>query len=948
VISEVMSDNDGAWVDDHGEADDYVEIVNVADVPANTAGVALRDRSGARMTLPAMQLAPGAALVLAADDSPAQGGLHLPFKLSSDGDTLVMEDEQGELERVAIPRLNVNDAYMRFDDGFSVCRYASPERANGDACGPPAPPELPEDARFSDYEWPEPWPPLRGPLVLSELALSPAGFVEVLNVGNAPVELDGYALRVSAHGPGLAWPGAADGMQLAWPEDELAPGARVAVPVTDVDLAAIAADPVFEGVATLFAPDDELVDRIDFMSWPDGAALTRLPDESGHPRFCAALTPGEANDPCDPLPSREVGDRLRHLYTPGDFAALADGDTSLTTRGVKFVHDMAAGDVVHLLGNRAWALHYTFIREKIEGHAPLDRCDSQQATMFNQGWRTFSDQEYVRVEGRRYLLGTLNAHGGSGMHTLDFALGDAISGAQMLRAFFTVMEHVDDPRAWALRPAEPDHLREMLAIDGDAPIVGQNAPFQGVRYQPLTEAVGFGVLEFVPAAELEHAALGPGVIVVTDDVPNDIPLVGGLITEAFQTPLAHVNVLSRNRGTPNMALRDARRDAELEPLLGELVRLEVAAAGFTVRAASPEEADAFWQAQNPGGERIAPRRDLGVRGVQPLVDRSLDDLPSIGAKAAQLAELARVPVRCGAPVPVPRAAFAVPLVHYAEHFEQSGARALLDMHLLDADFRADPEVREEGLAQIRQAILETPVDEALLAEVQAAISMWFGDDVRVRLRSSSNTEDLPAFNGAGLYTSLSAALDDPERRVEDGLRTVWASLWSRRAYDERELARIDQSQVAMGVLVHEAFLSERANAVAISRNLLDPTRSEIHYMNAQIGEASVANPAPGVVTEQLIHHFRFVPDTPRIEYQSRSSLSHGADVLSAVEVAAISCHLDAIHRHFRARLDPNGENRWFAVDIELKLLGDERRLLIKQARPYSFGRADVPVDCRET
>ncbi len=225
VISEVMSDNDGAWVDDHGEADDYVEIVNVADVPANTAGYTLRDRSGARMALPPMQLAPGAALVLAADDSPAQGGLHLPFKLSSDGDTLVVEDEQGELERVAIPRLNVNDAYMRFRDGFSVCRYASPERANGDACGPPAPPELPEDARFSDYEWPEPWPPLRGPLVLSELALSPAGFVEVLNVGHASVELDRYALRVSAHGPGLAWPGAADGMQLAWPEDELAPGA---------------------------------------------------------------------------------------------------------------------------------------------------------------------------------------------------------------------------------------------------------------------------------------------------------------------------------------------------------------------------------------------------------------------------------------------------------------------------------------------------------------------------------------------------------------------------------------------------------------------------------------------------------------------------------------------------------------------------------------------------
>ena len=49
-------------------------------------------------------------------------------------------------------------------------------------------------------------------------------------------------------------------------------------------------------------------------------------------------------------------------------------------------------------------------------------------------------------------------------------------------------------------------------------------------------------------------------MLITDDVPNDVPLVGGLITEAFQTPLSHVSVLSRNRGTPNMALRDARED----------------------------------------------------------------------------------------------------------------------------------------------------------------------------------------------------------------------------------------------------------------------------------------------------------------------------------------------------------------------------------------------------
>ena len=68
-------------------------------------------------------------------------------------------------------------------------------------------------------------------------------------------------------------------------------------------------------------------------------------------------------------------------------------------------------------------------------------------------------------------------------------------------------------------------------------------------------------------------------IVLTDDVPNDIPFVGGLITEAFQTPLAHVNVLSQNRGTPNAALLNARQDkdeAEIVARAGEPACVTVA------------------------------------------------------------------------------------------------------------------------------------------------------------------------------------------------------------------------------------------------------------------------------------------------------------------------------------------------------------------------------------
>jgi hypothetical protein len=118
-------------------------------------------------------------------------------------------------------------------------------------------------------------------------------------------------------------------------------------------------------------------------------------------------------------------------------------------------------------------------------------------------------------------------------------------------------------------------------------------------------------------------------------------------------------------------------------------------------------------------------------------------------------------------------------------------------------------------------------------------------------------------------------------------------------------------------------------------------------MNAQLGEASVANPAAGVTSEELLHHTSFVPGTPELEYRSQSSLAHGARVLSLEDAQHLSCVVTGIHEHFRKLLDPEAKDRWFAMDLEAKLVGDDRHVVIKQARPFNFGRVERPSDCRE-
>ncbi len=929
-LNEIVADNEGVFVDENGETDDYIELYNAGSGPENLSEYALASKAK-QATLPPLTLAPGAAVLFWADGSPEQGARHLPFKISAKGESVRLLRGETEVDASSVPALAAHHAYARVPDGsgaFVDCEWATPARANGATCGAPPPPPPQPGETYQPFTWPEPWPPTPAPLAITELALRPARFIELTNTSSQSIALDGYSVQLAPLPPGAAFPAFDAGTALEWPQATLEAGASLTIALTEADVDAISSDPNFEGVASVFAGEQAL-DRLEFSSWPEDAVLER-PLSAAPARFCRNASPGQVDAACDAIAERAVGDHERRLLTPSDFRALAKGRAELGSESVEFIVDLSAGDSVTFLNSANWDLHYSFVREMIQKAPHLDRCDPAQRAEYELGWYAFSEQEYFKVEGRRYLLGTLVRHAGSALANVEFSPGDVISAEQMRHAFFTVLRHVPDPEAWSIRPQTPDQLQRIREIEGQVPIVAPNAPFVGLTFQALAPGVAYGTLRTASANALSD--VGPRDIVVTEQVPNDIPLIAGLITEAFQTPLAHVNVLSRGRGTPNMALADAHLDERVKPLLGSLVRLEVSGSDFELRPASPEEALAFWESRRPSSTPLAPRLDLTVRGPVPLEGRSLADLPAIGGKAAQLALLGAVPF-CAGPVSTPERPFAIPVVHSREHFAASGAEALLDELRADPAFLADPKVRAAGLAQVREAILGFPVDAALLEQVLSAIGeRW--QDTAVRFRSSSNVEDLAGFNGAGLYESVGVDADEGADAVEDAIREVWASLWNDRAFAERDYYNVDQSEVAMAVLVHPAFRSERANGVAISRDVLEPIHGDRYYINAQVGEALVTNPAPGVLSDQ----FTFQPNGwQEFAFQEHSSFSPERPVLSEEETRFLACNLGAIHNAFRPVLDPEMKNPWFAVDIEFKLLGPERALLIKQARSYSFG-----------
>jgi hypothetical protein len=135
----------------------------------------------------------------------------------------------------------------------------------------------------------------------------------------------------------------------------------------------------------------------------------------------------------------------------------------------------------------------------------------------------------------------------------------------------------------------------------------------------------------------------------------------------------------------------------------------------------------------------------------------------------------------------------------------------------------------------------------------------------------------------------------------------------------------------MGVLVHPNTDDERANGVAITRNIYDPNWPGF-YVNAQLGESLVANPDPGARPEEFLISRIGEHGEYETQYISRSSLvPTGIAILKVADIGRLVDAMEIIQPHF-ARLYGHSNDPTFAMDIEWKIR-DDLSLQIKQARP---------------
>ncbi len=575
---------------------------------------------------------------------------------------------------------------------------------------------------------------------------------------------------------------------------------------------------------------------------------------------------------------------------------------------------------------------------------------------------------------RNYGLGSVihfpNAADGREHWLIELEFSDVPTPAEVDRYFdllsSTLPNEIADRLEWVLRSPEQEAVAQRMIDDRLA------RHDRVVRYDELVEpgqttvynpGIAAGRLLVVDGVNVQLNEAGPTDIVLVEHVPDWLPPAAAIITGAPQTPLAHVNLLARNRGIPN-ASRSGLLD---DPGVRQAARVSAFA---VVRATDGGDLDIVLISR----EQYDQWRGLDqlVPVAVPTVDRAslptLIDLteltdtigsdadidrwrPIIGGKSAGFLTLMAAP-NVTAP-PNPQAITVAPyldhlatldteltamladpdfrrsararflfleglddyLVAFPAAFDQTYAGDLLDRHATGT-----PLARVLAAGGFRRLFRSTPIDPDTLARITAGLDVAFADQSPtqgLRFRSSSSVEDIEGFSGAGLYDSNTGFLDpiavgvDPALTIERAILRTWSSYWGFEAFEERELERIDHRSGAMGVLVHARFDDDLEIDNGVATFTLLPGRYDFEFeaaINVQLGAASVTNPDPLSGDLPEVIDVRGGNGDLVIERLAASTIA-GGPVMTDAAIAELIAQMDSVARLWRDRV-----NRSLAVE----------------------------------
>jgi hypothetical protein len=440
---------------------------------------------------------------------------------------------------------------------------------------------------------------------------------------------------------------------------------------------------------------------------------------------------------------------------------------------------------------------------------------------------------YIDLD-RRFIVGTIAYQKTVEKYTWELYEGD-LASAEIMKTANEVINSTFYEKVYY----KPNSIRqEDASASAGFDRVLQDELNRNQVYLALNTGTAVGRIHIIDKLD-DTVEIGDNEILVLKELPISLPPVRGIIMAKPSSPLSHINILAKGWNIPNVYIKDA--DRLFREYNTYVFKLEANLTDYKLDRANKDDLEKGFISP---GQQIPPV-DLASTRLAGLAEMRAKDSIRYGSKSANLGEMINKRI---AGVTIPDG-FTVPFHWYDQFMKENNLDTVLGDLLDDNDFIHNPRHRRGKLEEFRNLIQNGKFDDELRREIIAKWKSQLGGRP-VFVRSSSNSEDLPNFSGAGLYSSV------PNVRNEEDLikavKKVWASLWKSEAYEARVRNYVSQTDVYMSALIQEGVDMEKGG-VMITKDPFDDRNRNAVYISAVCGHNSKVVDNTGIPEQVLFN-----------------------------------------------------------------------------------------------
>ncbi|MBK7708364.1 MAG: PEP/pyruvate-binding domain-containing protein [Acidobacteria bacterium] len=422
-------------------------------------------------------------------------------------------------------------------------------------------------------------------------------------------------------------------------------------------------------------------------------------------------------------------------------------------------------------------------------------------------------------EDRRFIVGTIAWQKAVEKWTWELWEGDLANADHIKTATAAINKTFYEKVYFKPNSNRQDDASANIGVER----ITQDELNKNQEYLALNTGKAVGRIHIIDKLD-DTVEIGDNEIVILKELPVSLPPVRGIIVAKPSSPLSHINILAKGWDVPNVYIKDA--DKLFREMDTWWVELDASLTNYKIKRVVDFDPSERPEIPKPPDQQIAPV-NLGVKKLTSLRAMRKRNSVEFGSKAANLGEImnARLP---GFIVPE---GFSVPFYWYDKFMKDNGLDKAIVAQMDEYDFVHNPRYRRQKLDEFRAKVQKGTFDEALRKEI---IARWKSElaGKPVFVRSSSNSEDLPNFSGAGLYSSVPNVVD--ENGLIEAVKKVWGSLWKFEAYEARVRNYVDQESVYMSALIQVGINMDKSG-VLITKDPFDRENKNSVYISTVCG-----------------------------------------------------------------------------------------------------------------